>query len=366
MSIFNATDGIYFPTVTAAINASSSGDALHLPAGQYVEEFPLITQSLTLQGVGGMAWLKTPNPAPANDRAVLMAPYNAGADLTLRNIEISGAARPIYQNGAGVLFETGNGHLQVEDSWFHDNENGMLVGGSPGMTVNILRSEFGHNGLAPGVWTQQYGLPHNLYVNGVDSLSVVDSLFHSVQTAHELKSRAQQTTIVNSRFVDGPDSQASYSIDLPNGGLAVLQGNQISKGPQSPNRYIVHYGGEVVPTWPGSSLDMAGNIIVNQRAAGATAVYNHSRDGPAGVANPGTITGNIFYNIETIVQTAYGPPPLTLADNTELAGAGPAISTAHPFQFGAAAVPEPGTVMLLAAALLVMVLRRKLAVFRAR
>ena len=107
MAIFNETDALYFATVTDAINASSAGDVLRLPAGQYVEEFPLITHSLTLQGVGGMAWLKNPNPAPANDRAVLMVPFNAGADLTLRNIEISGAARPIYQNGAGVLFETG-------------------------------------------------------------------------------------------------------------------------------------------------------------------------------------------------------------------------------------------------------------------
>ena len=148
MSIFNATDALYFATVTEAINASSAGDVLMLPAGKYVEEFPLITHSLTLQGVGGMAWLTTPNPAPANDRAVLFVPFNAGADLTVRNIEITGAARPIYQNGAGILFETGNGHLQVEDSWTHDNENGILVGGSPGMTVSVLRSEFSHNGLA--------------------------------------------------------------------------------------------------------------------------------------------------------------------------------------------------------------------------
>ena len=366
MAIFNETDALYFATVTDAINASSAGGVLRLPAGQYVEEFPLITHSLTLQGVGGMAWLKNPNPAPANDRAVLMVPFNAGADLTLRNIEISGAARPIYQNGAGVLFETGNGHLQVEDSWFHDNENGMLVGGSPGMTVNILRSEFGHNGLAPGVWTGLHGLPHNLYVNGVDSLTVADSYFHSVQTAHELKSRAQQTTITNTRFVDGPDSQASYSIDLPNGGLAVLAGNQISKGPQSPNRYIVHYGGEVVPTWPGSSLDMAGNIIVNQRGDGATAVYNQSRDGPGGVANAASITGNTFYNVDAIEQTAYGPSLLTLANNTMLAGPGPAISNAHPFMSGSATVPEPGTTLLLATAILASVLRAKLASFRRR
>ena len=366
MSIFNATDALYFATVTEAINASSAGDVLMLPAGHYIEEFALITHSLTLQGVGGMAWLTTPNPAPANDRAVLFVPFNAGADLTVRNIEITGAARPIYQNGAGILFETGNGHLQVEDSWIHDNENGILAGGSPGMSVSILRSEFSHNGLAPGVWTGVHGLPHNLYVNGVDSLSVVDSYFHGVKTAHELKSRAQQTTIINSRFVDGPDSQASYSIDLPNGGLAVLHGNQISKGPQSPNRYIVHYGGEAMPTWPNSSLDMVGNSLVNHRGDGATGVFNQSRDGPSGVANPAVITGNTFYAVQTIHQTVFGPSQLTLEDNTMLAGPGPAISSAHPFMFGAVAVLEPGTAMLLATALVARVLHAKVTAFGMR
>ena len=186
------------------------------------------------------------------------------------------------------------------------------------------------------------------------------------QTKKSLKSRAQQTTITNSRFVDGPDSQASYSIDLPDGGLAVLHGNQISKGPQSPNRYIVHYGGEAVPTWPGSSLDMVGNIVVNQRGDGATGVFNQSRDGPSGVANPATITGNTFYEVQAIHQTVFGPSLPTLADNTMLAGPGPAISSAHPFVFGAVAVLEPGTATLLATALVARVLAAKVTAFRRR
>lgn len=334
MTIFNATDGLSFATVTAAINASSSGDVLLIPAGLYVEEFPLITHSLTLQGVGGMAQLRTPNPLPANDRAVLFVQGNAGADLTVRNLEIFGAARPSFTNGAGILFEVGNGNLRVYDSWFHHNENGILVGDGATTTVEIVRSEFSFNGNP--VDQPVVSFAHNLYVNKVAQLTVTDSYFHDVRSNHELKSRAMATTITNTRFVDGPASQASYNVDLPNGGVARLEGNQFLKGALAPNRYIVHYGGEMVPTWPGSRLDMSGNLIVNQRAAGATGIFNESRDGPSGFANTASITNNTFYNVSVMEQTAFGPSVQTLTGNVMNTGAAPPISSAVPWSQGLA------------------------------
>ena len=356
MSVFNATDGTTFPTVSAAILASSAGDVILIPTGLYVEEFPHITHSLTLQGVGGMAQLRTPNPTPANDRAVLMVPFNAGADLTVRNLEIFGASRPIWTNGAGILFEVGNGNLRVYDSWFHHNENGILVGDGTNI-VEIVRSEFSFNGNPTYAGTVSPA--HNLYVNKANSLTVTDSLFHSVRTHHELKSRAAVTTITNSRFVDGPDSQASYSIDLPNGGVARIENNVIVKGPLAPNRYIIHFGGEVVPTWPGSRVDIIGNTIINERLDGATGLYNQSRDGPAGFSNPASIVNNTFYNVAELDRTGYGPSELTLSGNVMLTGTAPSVSLAPPWQSGASTVPEPASVLLLAGALVAAMARRR-------
>ena len=349
MSIFNATDGTSFPTVSAAITASSAGDVLLIPTGLYVEEFPLITHSLTLQGVGGMAQLRTPNPTPANDRAVLMVPFNAGADLTIRNLEIFGASRPVWTNGAGILFEVGNGDLKIYDSWLHHNENGILVGDGATTDVEIVRSEFSFNGNPTYAGTVSPA--HNIYVNKVATLTVTDSYFNSVRTNHELKSRAAATTITNSRFVDGPASEASYSIDLPNGGVVRIENNAIVKGPLAVNRYIIHYGGEEVPTWPGSSLDIIGNIIINERGGGATGLYNQSRDGPTGVSNPATLVNNTFYNVSDLVRTEYQPSPLTLTGNVMLSGAAPSVSTASPWLSSLAVVPEPASVLLLAGAL---------------
>lgn len=361
MSIFNYTDGTSFTTVTDAINASSAGDWLLIPTGLYVEEFPILTHSLTLQGVGGMAHLMTPNPAPANDRAVLFVAHNAGADLTVRNIEISGVARPVWKNGAGILFESGNGHLQVEDSWFHHNENGILAGSGTGMTVSIVRSEFNNNGLDPNI-PPPAGIPHNLYVNEVDSLTVTDSYFHGVQTGHELKSRARENTITDSRFVDGPTSQGSYVIDLPNAGAALISGNQIAKGPLAPNRHIIHYGGEAIPGHPNSQLTVTGNTISSERGGGSTGIFNESRDGPGGTAHPTVVTDNVFYGVDEFMRTAWGPASDTVANNQFLPAPAPAISTAHPWRIVEAptfAVPEPLGALLLGPALLaIAVLRR--------
>lgn len=351
MSIFNATDGTSFPTVSAAITASSAGDVILIPTGLYVEEFPQITHSLTLQGVGGMAQLRTPNPTPANDRAVLMVPFNAGVDLTVHNLEIFGASRPVWTNGAGILFEIGNGNLRVYDSWFHHNENGILVGDGNNI-VEIVRSEFSYNGNPTIAGTVSPA--HNLYVNKVASLTVTDSYFHNVRTNHELKSRAAQTTITNSRFVDGSDSLASYSIDLPNAGIARIENNQIVKGPLAVNKYIIHFGGEPGATqWPNSQLDVVGNIIINERGgSGAVGVFNQSQIGSTGTAQPVSITGNTLYNVQGLQETIHSPALLTVGGNTMLTGAAPSVSTASPWQYAAvASVPEPASVLLLAAAL---------------
>ena len=360
MSIYNATDGTSFPTVSAAILASSAGDVILIPTGLYVEEFPLITHSLTLQGVGGMAQLRTPNPTPANDRAVLMVPSRLGVDLTVRNLEIFGASRPLYTNGAGILFELGNGNLRVYDSWFHHNENGILVGDGTNI-IEIVRSEFSFNG------NPTYPLPpspaapaHNLYVNKANSLTVTDSYFHSVRSNHELKSRTAINTITNNRFVDGPDSLASYSIDLPNGGVSRVENNQIVKGPRAVNKYIIHFGGEPVTPWPNSQLDVVGNIIINERGgSGAVAVLNQSQIGSTGTAFPASITGNTLYNVQVLQQTQHSASGLTVNGNVMLSGTAPAISTAPPWQVAASTVPEPASVLLLVGALMAALAGRR-------
>ena len=180
----------------------------------------------------------------------------AGDRTTVDRIELSGAA-VADRNGAGIRQEGTD--LTVTRSWFHDNENGILTGADPDSDVVITRSRFFRNGFGDGY-------SHNLYVGAVRSLTVTGSWFAAADTGHELKSRAARNTIVANRISDG-DAAASYSIDLPNGGRAMVAGNVIVQGPRSENPALVSYGAEGL-THPSRTLWVVNNTFVNRRTSG--------------------------------------------------------------------------------------------------
>ena len=160
--VYDQTNGIDYSTLSAAISGSSANDVLLVPAGSYDENFPAITHSLTIDAVGGMASLTIPQPVPLNGRAILDVPFDAGVNLSISGLEISGATRPEPNpNGAGILFETGNGLLTVTNSYIHNNEDGILTGGpdaaSPGgvMSVVISHSQISNNGAPPGQFVRR-------------------------------------------------------------------------------------------------------------------------------------------------------------------------------------------------------------------
>ncbi len=289
----------------------------------------------------------------------LNVPGDLNVNLSIYGLAMSGAV-DAADNGAGILFESGNGHLTISNSWFYGNQDGVLVGTTTaasltGMTVSIDHSEFSNNGVAPS--NPRYGFDHNLYVNGVDELTVTDSYFHDALGGHEIKSRALKTTIQNNRILDGPTSDTSYSIDLPNGGIGMISGNVIEKGAAAPNKYFIHFAGE--GTYPASSLEVSGNIFVNDRPAGSTGVYNQSKDGD-GKNIPATIKDNTLYKVgePNLFQDNFGPPLDIVSGNLFPAGDGPVLDTSHPFNF-ALAVPEPATAALLPLALLATTLVRR-------
>ena len=74
-------------------------------------------------------------------------------------------------------------------------------------------------------------------------LMIDSSYFHDANVGHQIKSRALNTIVKNSRIYDR-NSTASYSIDLPNGGNAAIQNNEIEQGPNSQNFVIISYGEE--------------------------------------------------------------------------------------------------------------------------
>jgi hypothetical protein len=183
-------------------------------------------------------------------------------EISIENIAFRGARVPDH-NGAGIRFE--RGHLVLLDCAFTDNQNGLLTSNHPDAELDIHRCHFSAAPVNPGA------LPHLLYVGRIARLHLQDSVLEQGRIGHLLKSRARQNVITGNRFDDGRTGQASYEVDLPNGGQVLLEGNTLVQSPLTENPVMLSYGAEGQP-WPDSQLTVRGNTFINRRAQGGVFV----------------------------------------------------------------------------------------------
>lgn len=198
-------------------------------------------------------------------------------------VEVEGldfiGARVPGANGAGIRFESGS--LAVRDCAFGSNENGILTGNDRQAVLDIENSEFGYNGHGDG-------MSHNLYVGTIASLRVQGSWFHHARQGHLLKSRAGRNVIVYNRLDDGLGGQASYELEFPSGGVAIVMGNLIQQAATTENPHVVSYGTERLD-WPDNELYLVNNTLVDGRAAGGVLLRAH----------PGTAVLRVVNNLFT-------------------------------------------------------------------
>lgn len=298
--------GQQFSTIAAAVAASRDGDVLLVQAGTYTNDFATISTKITIQGVGGMAKLVATVPPP-DGKGILVT----NTDVTLDHLELSGA-RVADMNGAGVRYQGGN--LVMTNCFVHDNQDGLLGNPVAGGTIIIRNSEFARNGAGDGY-------SHNIYVNKIAKLTIEDSYVHDAFVGHQVKSRADMTVISDSRIHDGGSAgTGSYSIDLPNGGVAVLTNNDIQQGPASQNPAIVHFGGEGTP-YPGSSLVIEGGTVLNQLGSGSARL----------LLNQTTTTAEIRdVDVFGLGSSQIASGPATISGLTTLATA-PSLDTSAPW-----------------------------------
>jgi hypothetical protein len=285
MATLTVGAGQQYSSIKAAVAASRDGDVLEIQAGTYVNDYAAINTDITLKGVGGMVHVTSTDWIP-NEKGIFIT----NGDITFENFEISGATNS-GGNAAGIRYESGD--LVVDHTYFHDNYNGILGAPNSTGTVTVLNSEFANNGNANGG-----AGTHNLYVNDLAKLTVSNSYFHDVWNEYNLiKSRAQVTEITGSRFQDN-DSNASYEIDLPNGGVAIIRDNIIEQGSNSRNPNIISFGAEGV-THSTNSLTLDGNTIINELQNSGTLVYN-----PEGEAV--TLTNNDIWRSDSLQMPSGG------------------------------------------------------------
>src|SRR4029077_18320242 len=138
------------------------------------------------------------------------------------------------------------------------------------------------------------------------NLTITNSYFHDASVGHEIKSRAENTTITGTRVFDN-NATASYSIDLPNGGNATIQNDIIQQGVNSQNPSIIAYGEEGA-LHAGTTVLVAGNTIINDKTT-ATGVWNRTTTAV-------TVQGNSVWGLTTANFTS---GPVNLSGTTWLA-----------------------------------------------
>lgn len=249
----------------------NNDDVVLIDAGVYEDDFVVWKSSaanLTLRGVGGRAHITMTGKVAISNRKALWV--IDGKNTLIENIEFSGAKVP-DANGAGIR---GQKDMTIKNSYFHDNENGVL---STGGSVTIESSEFWRNGISSG---KGAGLTHNIYVSSSPKLTIRNSYIHESIVGHNIKSRALENHILYNRITDDTYDEKTggvalgtggYSIDLSNGGLSYVIGNVVEQGQNSLDKIIIAYGAEGLKTTSNqkNELYLVNNTLVNNKYTGS-------------------------------------------------------------------------------------------------
>jgi len=336
-------------TIREAAHLALDGDTVEILTGDYASDVAVwLQRRLTLRAIGGPVRLHA-DGASAEDKAIWVI---RDGEFDISGIEFTGA-RVLHRNGAGIRFE--RGRLVLRRCRFIDNEMGVLTGNDPQTRFAVESCEF--VGPAPGE-----SLSHNLYVGTIARFDMVASRSSHARHGHLVKSRAAVARLSGNLLADGAGGYASYELDLPNGGVAVLTGNVFVQEPGTENDVIVAYGAEGY-RWPRNELVMSHNTLVNRRADG---VFVRVFSGPGNVTArnnlwigngrfdgfaPRSQDGNASLEFSDCVDAEHGD--FRLARGSRLKGkaqpsgthAGrslrPAVQYVDPMSFAAVAVEGP-------------------------
>jgi hypothetical protein len=299
--------GAQYAHITDAVTvANSDGNpgnyyVINLVPSTYVNDFPTVSRPMTIQV----------DPTFAPQRAILQAtvplPNEKGiivtsSSLTVRGLVFTGAqiGNDLGGNGVGIRDQNPDNtpaSLVVDNSVFHDNQEGILQCCDADETITIINSRFKNNGNPNPNFFQ-----HGIYIGQAANLSVVNSLFCGQLFGHDVKSRAAQTIVVASQMYiaaaapAAPSCQVgngSFNIEVANGGIAVISGNTLVQGASTQNNKMVSYGAEGM-NYTNNSLTVTDNSFV-------------STAGSIGVSDPPCVPVELDGNTVTGLTKVVGP-----------------------------------------------------------
>lgn len=218
-------------TPGAAARVARDGDIVVIAAGTYRGDVATWdANGLWLRADGGDVVLDS-GGATAGNMGIWVV---RGDNVLVDGIRFTGA-RSTDKNGSGIRFLGHN--LWVRNSGFHDNEDGLLTAGRDDSEILVERSTFKSNGASDGY-------SHNVYVGREARLIFRFNYSAGAKIGHQLKSRAFENYILYNRLTDGTEGDSSYTIDLSEGGFALILGNELQQGPRTVNRHMISLGAE--------------------------------------------------------------------------------------------------------------------------
>ena len=216
-----------YTSLNKAAREAPAGSTVLVGPGIYREGIIVRADRVTIRGVRG-AHIKG---AAASGKAAIVV---KGDDVTIEAIECSRITVP---NGNGACIRAEGMNLTVRGVYFHDSQSGIL-GGRGRLVVEDSRLKRLGGDIATDI-----GHAHAIYAGKrVDELIVRRSrILSSKEEGHEIKSRARRT-VIEGNVIASLDGRDSRLIDVPNGGVVVIRGNVLEKGPNSSNPDVVGIG----------------------------------------------------------------------------------------------------------------------------
>lgn len=315
MAIVSVGPSQPFKTLAAGVAAAKDGDTVAVDGGSYTNDFPApIGISLRFQAVGPRVVLIGSGNIP-NGKGIIIAGKNDGTmpTISFNGFDFTGATST-SSNGAGIRYQSG--FLTCTNCRFVNCQDGILA--TPWIaktgSITVDHSEFASCGKGDGQ-------SHNMYIGNIESFTLSNSYSHDCKVGHEVKCRAMNGNISNTRIYDN-DGTSSYSIDFPDSGNLTVTNCTIQQGKAGQNAYMFTYGVGSTGN-PGRTANFSGCTIVNDRS-GVYLVFNKV----AGVTVK--FTNCKLFGVPNTVQ-AKGSGSVSLLNPTWLATR-PVLDTKPPYQ----------------------------------
>ncbi len=240
-------DGVVFESIKPAEAAIKEGSVVYFGPGEYTDGIHIKEDNVVLSGSSGTHFIG----AEIQFKGTFVI---SGNDTRIENIECSQVKGA--KNSACIRHQGKN--LTVSNVYFHDSHQGILEAPNDGF-LKIEYSKFERLG--------NRGRAHGIYTAGKELIVNHSSFIGIIKQGHAIKSRSFKTSIRNT-LVTSELGNDSRLIDVPNGGILLVENCILHQGINTVNRQVIGFGLEKTGRNRTHSVLIQNNIAILERPKG--------------------------------------------------------------------------------------------------